>query len=243
MKKILTIFVLILFTFSARAVDIQEYFASSSTGKYYPYWNNGTITLKFDFIVDQGPVNHSFVVAFVLSTDMIFDINDILIDSVRISNVPNGSSEFPTDFVGAAPYKIEQMLKKANITHGTSYFVGCVLDYKNEIVESNEANNSGPIQMPPITISGGVGINTDLVFWQSSIQPNPVSDAAVIEVSGPNLNNTLIRLFSMDGRMVKEFKQVQFPFTFYRENLASGNYQMIIFNEGKAIIRKKLIIQ
>jgi len=246
MKKIFTLALLFLLSFSVRAtVDIQEYFAASSTGSYLPYSNNGTITLKFDFIVDQGPVGHSFVVAFVLSEDMnVFDHNDILIDSVRISNVPNGSSEFPTNFLMPAPYRIEQMLKKANIDHSKSYFVGCILDYNNEIAEANENNNSGPIQMPPVTISGNVGINTDLGFWESSINPNPVHNYSIISVQGEQtLEHAVIQIYAMDGRLVREIQDVQFPYTFYREDMAFGTYQLVILNDNKAILRKKIIIQ
>ena len=245
MKRFTILSFLFLFSLSSFAtVDIQEYFASSSTGKYYPFINNGTIHVKFDFIVNQGPINQSFVIAFVLSEDMnVFDNNDILIDTFRINSAPNGNSEFPTDFGPQAPYVINQMLKKPFIVHGKMYFLGCILDYKNEITESNENNNSGAIQAAPITVSGNVGIDTDLGFWKSSINPNPISSSAIITVEGSMLNQVKIQLYSVDGRLLRNTAVTNFPFTFYRNDLAVGVYNMIIFNDGKAIIRKKVIIQ
>ena len=244
MRKLFTILAFIFISISVSAVDIEEYFSASSTGHYYPFQKNGTITLKFDFIVNQGPINQSFVIAFVLSTDMnVFDHNDILIDTVRVSGAPNGSSEFPTNFVSPAPYKIEQMLKKANVVHGTTYFLGCILDYNDDIAESNESNNSGPIQMPPLVVSGNVGFNTDLGFFKSSIYPNPITETAIINLSGKLKGNSTIQVYGTDGRLIRENNEVQFPYTFQRGNLAAGTYQMIIINNEKAILRKKIVIQ
>lgn len=244
MKRFTILSLLILLGFTSFAVDIQQYFASSSTGKYYPFENNGTIKAKFDFIVNSGPINQSFVIAFVLSEDInVFDNNDIVIDTFRVTGAPNGSSEFPTDFGPQAPYLIEQMLKKPFIVHGKMYFLGCILDYKNEISESDETNNSGAIQMQPITVQGNIGFDTDLGFWKSSVNPNPIMSSAIIELEGGNIANAQIKVYSLDGRMVREITTSNFPYTFYRKDLAIGTYTMIIFNDGKAVIRKKIILQ
>jgi len=244
MKRFTLLSMVFLFALSTYAVDIQEYFSSSSVGHYYPFQKNGTISIKFDLQVNSGPINKSFVIAFVLSEDMnTFDHNDILIDSIRVNGASNGSSEFPTNFVSAAPYLIEQMLKKANVDHSKTYFVGCILDYNDDIAESNESNNSGAIQMPPVQIHGNVGFNTDLGFWESSINPNPISTSAIITLEGNNINQNRIEIYSLDGRLVRSIKDVVFPYTFQRNNLARGTYEMIILNEGKAIIRKKIVIQ
>ncbi len=244
MKRFTIISMLFLFSFSTYAVDIQEYFASSSTGKYLPFHNNGTIQVKFDIQVVQGPVTSSFLIAFVLSEDMnVFDHTDILIDTIRVSGANNGSSEFPTQFGSQAPYLIEQMLKKANVVHGKTYFFGCILDYDDDIVESNENNNSGPIQMPPIVIQGNIGFNTDLGFLESSISPNPIHSSAIIKLNGSSINNSNIMVYSFDGKLIRSITNVSFPYTFQRYNMAVGTYQMVILNEGKAIIRRKIIIQ
>jgi len=244
MKKITILFLLTLLSFTSFAVDIEQYFASSSTGKYYPFINNGTIQTKFDFIVNSGPVNQSFVIAFVLSEDInVFDNNDIVIDTFRVNSAANGSSEFPTDFGPQAPYLIEQMLKKPFIVHGKMYFLGCILDYKSEVSESDETNNSGPIQMQPITVQGNIGFDTDLGFWKASVNPNPIINSAIIELEGGNIANAQIKVYSHDGRMVREITTSNFPYTFYRKELAIGTYTMVIFNKGKAIIRKKIVLQ
>jgi hypothetical protein len=244
MKRFTILSLLILLSVTSFAVDIEQYFASSSTGKYYPFVNNGTIQTKFDFIVDSGPISSSFVIAFVLSEDInVFDHNDIVIDKFTVSSAGNGSSEFPTDFGTQAPYIIDQMLKKANIVHGKTYFVGCILDYDNDIAESNENNNSGPIQMPPITVSGNIGFDTDLGFWKSSINPNPINTSAVIELEGTKITNAEILIYTVEGKLIRTASVSSFPYTFYRRELAVGIYNMIITNDGKAIIRKKIIIQ
>jgi hypothetical protein len=244
MKRFTFFSMLFLFTLSTYAVDIQEYFASSSTGHYYPFQQNGTIALKFDLQVSGGPISNSFVIAFVLSEDMnTFDHNDILIDSIRVSNAGNGSSEFPTNFVSAAPYLIQQLLKKSAIDHSKTYFVGCILDYNDDIAESDEANNSGAIQMPPVQIHGNVGFNTNLGFWELSINPNPIHSSAIIKLDGNDINQASIQVYSLDGKLVRNTSNVVFPYIFQRNNLAIGTYEMIIINDGKAIIRKKIVIQ
>lgn len=244
MKKFSIISMLLLFTMSTYAVDIQEYFASSSTGTYHPFQNNGTISLKFDFQVTQGPVNSSFLIAFVLSDDVnIFDHSDVLIDTFRVLSAKDGSSEFPTDFGPQAPYLIGEMLKKANVVHGKMYFLGCILDYNSEIAESNEGNNSGAIQMPPITITGNIGFNTNLNLWESSIKPNPMQNTALIEIEGPTIKQSSIQVYSMDGKLIRDLNVLSFPYKFQRKEMPSGVYQMLILSEGKAIIQRKIIIQ
>ena len=245
MKKFTIISILVLFSLSSYAtVDIEEYFSASSTGQYYPYMNNGTIKTKFDFIVNQGPVSQSFTIVFVLSEDMsVFDKNDIVIDSFRVNGAPNGNSEFPTDYGPQAPYIINQILKKPYIVHGKMYFLGCILDYNDEIAESDETNNSGAIQIPPITIVGNVGFNTNLGFWSASVNPNPITDYAIINVSGSKVTNSIIQIYSNNGQLLRSISVPQFPYKFIKKDLSTGIYNMIIYNDNKAIIRRRLIIQ
>jgi len=242
MKKFTLLFAIIVCTINLSAVDIVEHFSTQSTGHYYPYTENGTFTIQFDFELQNGPINHNFTVGFYLSNDLVIEPTDILIDTFSINSMNNGSSSFPDQFGQMSPYRIKQMLLKSGVPHNTTLFLGVILDYQNEISETDETNNGGFINMPPTSITGNVGIN---IFYQNrsiDIRPNPILNKAIIDVAGFIDNTLTINIMDVCGKIVFEKNDIQFPFVWDRDNLKDGLYLIMIFDSDQAIIRKKIVL-
>jgi len=245
MRKFTFTLVALFLAISLSAVDIIEHFNLSSTGKYKPYTNNGTVQLHFDFEVTGGPINQHFTIGFYLSTDLIINTSDLLIDTFGINSCNNGSSAFPSNFGTPSPYKIEQMLLLPGVPHNTTFFLGCILDYKNEIAEDDENNNSGYIQMPPFQITGNVG-NISIVVSQKTvlnIYPNPVMDKAVMNLTGDSGDNLSLEIMDITGKIVFIEKNIGFPYVWSRGDLQNGLYLVILRKNDKAILRKKLVLK
>ena len=243
MKKLTFILAIFLLSFNTMAVDIIGHFNLQSYGKYYPYHANGTINTNFDFEVQNGPINSSFKIGFYLSSDMIITTSDFLINTFTVSSANNGSSAFPDQFGQAAPYQIENLLTIPNIPINTTVFFGVILDSENDISESDESNNSGPINMAPFQIVGHVSINFTVNNRTIDIRPNPIISKAIINVKGTDGKGITLKVMDITGRIVYENKNLSFPFIWDRGDLKNGLYLFIIEKNNKAILRKKVVLQ
>ncbi len=243
MKKITFILSVLLIAANSYAVDIIGHFNLSSYGKYYPYHHNGTLNVNFDFEVAGGPINHNFTIGFYLSSDLIIETSDFLIDTFAINHCNNGSSAFPDQFGQAAPYQIENLLTIPFIPKNQTVFFGVILDYQNEIAESDETNNSGPVNMAPFQITGNVAINITIHNKTIDIRPNPVLDKAVIDIKGIDTKDITLKLMDLTGKIVFQKTNISFPFIWERGNLQDGLYLFIVEQKGKAVLRKKIVLK
>ena len=243
MKIFTFIFSILFISLNSMAVDIIGHFNLQSYGKYYPYHSNGTLNVNFDFEVQGGPINKNFTIGFYLSSDMIIDNSDFLIDTFPINSVNTGSSAFPDQFGQPAPYQIKSLLTIPFIPKNTTVFFGVYLDYQNEISETNENNNSGTINMAPIKITGNVGITLTINNKTITIAPNPVIKSTTIDISGIEKKNISLKVMDITGKIVFKRQDVKFPYVWNRGNLKNGMYLLILERNNQAIIRKKIILQ
>lgn len=242
MKRITIILAAVLFSLQAFSVDIVGNFSLSSYGKYYPYEQNGTIYVNFDFVVTDGPITTPFKIGFYLSTDLIIETTDYKIHEFTINSCNNGNSAFPDQFGSAAPYKINQLLKMAGIPKNQTVFFGVILDYANAITETDETNNGGAVNMAPFQVIGNVGVDISFNTKSLTILPNPVVEKAIINFVGINSDNITLKVMDITGRIVSETNNISFPFVWLRGSLYSGAYIFILVRNSEAIIRKKVIL-
>jgi len=221
MKRFTFIFVGVMLVLNSMAIDIIGHFNNQSYGKYYAYYSNGTINTNFDFEVQNGPTT-AFKIGFYLSSDMIITTSDFLINTFSISSANTGSSAFPDQFGQAAPYQIKNLLTIPSIPRNTTVFFGVILDADNEITESDETNNSGPINMAPFQIIGYVSINVSFNNKTIDIRPNPIIDKAIINVKGTDGKGITLKVMDITGRIVFEKKNLSFPYIWNRGNLKNG---------------------
>lgn len=242
MKRVTFIFVALLIASNIMAIDIIGHFSTQSYGKYYAYSYNGTINTNFDFEVQNGPASN-FKIGFYLSSDLIITTSDFLINKFSITSANTGSSAFPDQFGQAAPYQIKNLLTIPNIPKNTTVFFGVILDCDNEVSESDEANNSGAVNMAPFQIVGNVSITFTTNKTNIDIRPNPVLDKAIINLEGTDGKAINFKVMDITGRIVFEKKNLSFPYIWDRGTLKNGLYLFIIEKNNKAIIRKKVVLQ
>lgn len=243
MKKFTFIFLATLFSIHAQSVDIIGNFNLSSFGKYYPYENNGTMYVNFDFVVDNGPITTPFKIGFYVSTDMIITTSDFRFHQFTVNNCNTGSSAFPDQFGSAAPYKIPQMLTISGIPKNQNVFFGIILDYANAITETDEANNGGPVNMAPFQITGNVGISASFNPNLISIAPNPIRDYTIIDLKGFQSPDLVLKVMDISGRIVSVSEQISFPYVWNRSQLHNGIYFFIFEYKSVAVLRKKVILE
>lgn len=79
-------------------------------------------------------------------------------------------------------------------------------------------------------------------FLSVSIQPNPFSDATVIEVEDSTAQEYYLQIYDMQGRILRNVQQTNNKFTIRKGNLTSGIYFYRIYTSSNKVNAGKLIV-
>lgn len=91
--------------------------------------------------------------------------------------------------------------------------------------------------------SDPISFKTDSVFENWKIYPNPVLESATLNIPYPETEHLAIRMFSINGKLIKEFSHVHPPvFNFNKGSLNKGAYYLQVIKNNELIKTVKFIV-
>jgi acid phosphatase type 7 len=89
-----------------------------------------------------------------------------------------------------------------------------------------------------------VNIRKEIETQQLKVYPNPVENTAILNVPNTNGAHLTLKLFNATGQIIKEYDHVHGPtFIFHREQLKSGLYYVVAYENKHKIGYSKLTIR
>jgi|GEM_PF-4397464 len=164
MKNVFTLFsITLLLSLSVSGqTDFQPDFSLVGSGyNYQPAVNQ--LDVSFGFFYTGQTVTDTFGIGIYLSLDPTITTNDILVGGYEVPAFTPGGQiyNFPIQFTGLPYYELP-LDNVPNLPGGSTVYVGVIMDYRNDIIETNENNNSLSF-VTPFELPEGLSIEEELV--------------------------------------------------------------------------------
>jgi hypothetical protein len=193
--------------------------------------------------VSSGPSN----LAYYLSEDDVIGTGDYRISEDYQHIIAVGAHENDSCRVN-----LQTVDAKPDLPDGThTYYVGFLLDYLNEVAESNENDNSYYFGATVSFTRGATHVEEEetipIRFELCQNYPNPFNPNTTIRYSIPKSGMVSVRVYNLQGQKVKtiihEFQQAgNYSYDFKAEGLSSGIYYYQLKVDGKIYDMKKMIL-
>ncbi|MEM1326999.1 MAG: T9SS type A sorting domain-containing protein [Bacteroidota bacterium] len=177
--------------------------------------NTGKLTISSTIVRGSG----NFEIGYYASPNFLITTNDILIGSQFISSSGcSPVSDFTTNYIDLG-------------ISGDSFYVGIIVDYRNDIEECNESNNScfwdDPKIRPPSSIQfieHRDSDNRNLSSFRFSVSPNPTND--LLNYSLENATIQQVELYDLQGRLLLQDKRASGQLSL--QSLPKGMYILVL---------------
>jgi subtilase family serine protease len=166
-------------------------------------------------------------VGYYLSSDNIYDLNDILLATSNGAVLPTTSDRTANATIPST-------------TAPGNYYILFVADHTNALSEINENNNYSSLPID-ISILTGLKLASD---FSLEVYPNPTTDYFTLDLSNSSFESRIhVKLVNELGiTVMKEEIESKNPYTFHTNGYSKGTYILLIEVDGR-LKTKKIVVQ